>query len=479
MAIPIPQVGCRTQAADEPTGRWGEIQFQLTLPEALNTLLEFTGATAGWIGLVRADGRLYFPARAGTFSDAWLTLQLGQTSIWGFAVGEGPAIVNDLPRIAILGDPPLRNLLICLLPRGTKPAGQLVLANKPNGFNSQDAAGPQMMAHLLSRQLVGEETSGPSFSMTLLRQVLDHLPEGVLIVDQKGSLLFANTTWGQWTGYASEELCGRRPPFPFWVSQAELTALAEIKRSSEAVVSSQGTETGRSTAAGWQQYLLPFRHQDRSLFWCQMETTAMEICGQAVRIAFLRQIPTLAGAARSAQASSTPQLGPPLPRARAPDSCCSRTGAETLPLSHPAYGTVSFRRTEELVLLMRSEGFIELWDKGWEELTGLTCEDLAGVSTELFLDWLFPHQCHRSFVADLFHQTERGGVQALLEVAGRTGNCPLVCTFLPVRTASLRSSVNDAWLILARAPDGTTTKKSRRRRRFRKSSLLRRTRFCH
>jgi hypothetical protein len=153
----------------------------------------------------------------------------------------------------------------------------------------------------------------------------------------------------------------------------------------------------------------------------------------------------------------------------------------------PDEPTVRWRQAGEMALLMRPEGRLEWWDKRWEELTGLTRQDLLGVPTELFLDWLFPRQCHRSFVADLFHQPQRGGAQALLEVAGRTGNCPLLCTFLPVRAANLRrdssvtgkrvkyptdvrSSVADAWLILAGAPEGIPTEKRRRRRGFRKTT---------
>jgi hypothetical protein len=106
------------------------------------------------------------------------------------------------------------------------------------------------------------------------------------------------------------------------------------------------------------------------------------------------------------------------------------------------------------------------------------------------LDWLFPHQYQRSFVADLFHQPGRGSARALLEVAARTGNCPLLCTFLPVRAAhggrdslatgkrskypaaDFGSNVAYAWLILARVPDEATTEKNRRRRGLRKSSVL-------
>src|SRR6266849_5801174 len=86
--------------------------------EALDGLLEFTGATAGWIGLVDPAGNLSFPARSGTFPESWLTLQQGQAKVWGFEVREGTVLLNDLPALPALGEPPLRNLLSCSLVRG-------------------------------------------------------------------------------------------------------------------------------------------------------------------------------------------------------------------------------------------------------------------------------------------------------------------------------------------------------------------------
>jgi PAS domain-containing protein len=123
-----------------------------------------------------------------------------------------------------------------------------------------------------------------------------------------------------------------------------------------------------------------------------------------------------------------------------------------------------------MALLLRPSGVVDFWDEHWEELTGLTPQELAGVSGELFLDWLLPRQSDRDFVADLFHQPRRGGSQALLEIAGRKGNRQLLCRFLPVRTAALRQeprvsragaptavadvrfSGTDAWLLCASNP---------------------------
>src|SRR5262249_8426466 len=149
---------------------------------------------------------------------------------------------------------------------------------KSDGFTPQDATAVQTMAHFLSRQLDRRgETARRSWHATLLRRALDEVREGILIVDHLGNLVFANATWELWTGYASEELCNRPPPFPFWISHAELAALGELKRSlPDTLLSEQGPGARPPSETGPAQDLLPFRHRNHSLFWCQMETTTTE-----------------------------------------------------------------------------------------------------------------------------------------------------------------------------------------------------------
>src|SRR5262249_54117295 len=216
------------------------------LQEILDGLLEFTGATAGWIGLADPAGGISFPARSGAFAESWLTLQQGQAAVWGFAVGEGPVLLNDLPALPALGEPPLHNLLSCSVSRAgekgpdvlttvgqtpapEQPVGHIVLANKPQGFLSHDSTALQMTAHLVSRHLL---SSPPSATLppaaALWRLGLDRTHEGVLVVDRAGRLLFANAAWSRWTGFPAEELIGRVAPFPFWVSHRDLATLGGL-----------------------------------------------------------------------------------------------------------------------------------------------------------------------------------------------------------------------------------------------------------
>jgi PAS domain S-box-containing protein len=108
-----------------------------------------------------------------------------------------------------------------------------------------------------------------------------------------------------------------------------------------------------------------------------------------------------------------------------------------------------------LPLLLRPGGEVQFWDERWQALTGLTAGDLAGVPTEVVLDWLFPRQPDRDRAADLLHQTPtrgaRHGFQAVLEVLTRTGSRPLACTFLPVPGEGAQR-----WLLLVGLSDTPT-----------------------
>src|SRR5262249_57436709 len=106
------------------------------LGEAVDALLEVTGATAGWVGLALEPwGSLTFPVRRGEVPEAWLTLQQGQAGAWGLGLPTGPALVNDLPPLPQLGAPPLR----CFLPWPSSPrnavAGPIALRRQPGGFS--------------------------------------------------------------------------------------------------------------------------------------------------------------------------------------------------------------------------------------------------------------------------------------------------------------------------------------------------------
>jgi PAS domain-containing protein len=194
------------------------------LGQVLEALLEFTGAAAGWVGLVGADGRLTFPARRGDFADSWLTTQQGQDNpVWGFEVRELCTLTNlAVPK---LGEPVVGNLLSCPLLLGGVPRGQVVLVNKPGGFAPADTPVLQVMTHLMSRALARRPGPPPPDPLPrFLRLALDRSADGAFVVDARGLLVYANPVWVRWTGFGLEELLARPAPFPFWVSLRQIVA---------------------------------------------------------------------------------------------------------------------------------------------------------------------------------------------------------------------------------------------------------------
>jgi PAS domain S-box-containing protein len=256
-------------------GETGEVFPGLGM--ALESLLEFIGATAGWVCLRDESGGPTFPVRRGEVPDTWLRLQQSRGSVWGFAVREGPTLLNDLRPWAALGEPPLHNLLSCPLGDGENVRGHVALANKPQGFASQDAAVLQGMAHHMLR-LLGRPEPAPRPTAELpaaWRRILDRAAQGILVLDESGALLYANATWLDWTGFRAEDLLGRQAPFPFWVSQHDLVR-------------------AMSMASAVPTSAVPFRRRDQSLLWCQVETVTESWRGRPMTVAFLQQTTALA-----------------------------------------------------------------------------------------------------------------------------------------------------------------------------------------
>ena len=489
-----------------------------SLAEVLASSREFLGAAAGWIGL-REPGRGFtFPIRQGEVPASWLELQQTRGSVWGFTVGEEPTLLNDLSPLAGSTDAPLRNLLACSLRRAGEVVGYVALANKAHGFTSPDAAVLQGMAHHLGRLLDRQPVPGGAVVElpASWQRILDRATEGILVLDDAGTLVYANAVWLAWTGFAADELLGRTPPFPFWISPHDL---ARATTSAPAAAST-----------------LPFRRRDQSVFWCRIETVMESWDGRSLTVAFLHQPPVLTPPAPIPEDMPPPirgdmplalavtdgsgrllwsnaalaRLAPrgvarhrPLTDTLAPSAAAvldqflrelggaepGRMGAVFLPtgdrplalfwVSIPLRDGIGFlfALTDEpdgfpvllgnhvgssplastplpewLPLLLEAGGGVEGWDSDWEERTGLAARDVAGSRSELVLDWLFPQQHDRDRVADCFHQLQPTSCQFILDVTTPGGSRPMACTFLPLPLAE-STAAHRCWLLLVGEPD--------------------------
>lgn len=372
----------------------------------LESLLAFLGAAAGWLALRDSSGRMTFALARGAFADDWLSWQHSPEGVWGIAADEGPMLLNELDRWTALGDPPLRNLLSCPLRQAGAIVGRVTLANKPQGFSTLDTHALQAVAHTLAALLHRPEASAWPAAWGRL---LERIPEGILVLDESGLLVYANRTWLEWTDFDASELLGRRAPFPFWPEPRDLAcALSEAE----------------SAPAG----TVPFRRRDRSLFWCQVESETERWAGQSMTVAVLRQ--RLEETAIAIEPQGFP-FGP-----------LSHDEPSESPHAPGSYW---------LPLLVELGGGIEGWCPRWEELTGLSAADVEGGRTELVLDWLFPQQSDRERVSDCFQHADADGCQLLLDVVAPNGSRPLLCNFYPLPKAE--PSVVQRWLLLIGEPE--------------------------
>jgi signal transduction histidine kinase len=524
-----------------PESAWlpGSEELIRDLGDALSALLEFTGSYAGWVGLIGLDGRLTFPIRQGEFPETWLLWQQGHDIPWGFGIQEGPTLLNDVPPLPGMGKPHLRNLLSCPLAPAGRPRGQVVLANKPHGFTSHDAAVLQGLAHWIGHRLTraadSSATAQPA-STYLPCKTLDRLADGVFVLEDGGRLVYANATWLNWTGFALDELIGQSAPYPFWISHR---ALALLGRRGELPASLDASEAACPHSA------LPFRRRDDSLFWCRLEIVAEELAGRRLVVALLQKsdsaVPSTPAYPEKIAISSSVNLPADLPFAAAltnhegrivwanerffqqiaPASVAlgsplrdrfvgvsatalQRLATQTNPGPSGRLGRLVVRLAGEkkaspplvgywttltladgagiffgfsedwaalgqpddwanhaspgfsqpgggcLALLLSAGNEVVFWDERWQRRTGLAERDLAGVPSEVVLDWLFPRQRDREVVADLLHQPNRHGGQVVLDVLSPATGRPLLCTFLPVA-----DSGSNRWLLLAADPGST------------------------
>jgi signal transduction histidine kinase len=505
------------------------------LGESLAAVLEFTGASAGWIGLQQEDGCLAFPVRQGAIAQAWLTLQQGRAGPWGFGVGEESTLLNNLSHLRGLGEPALNNLLSCPLMRNGAKCGQIAAANKPNGFNSHDASVFQALAHWISRRL--ERANPPpveqlDISAALPCDLLNRLDEGVFVGDETGRLVWANTTWLGWTGFSLAQLVGQVAPFPFWISHQDLVLLRLEKSAPADSTGEEAIPTSRP---------LPFRRNDKTVFWCSLETIIEDLAGGRFVLALLRKAPDAAAPPPSSAAAKAAPGQPhnlPLPAdlpfaaARTdatgriiwanelffqqiapapvalgarmqerlvgiPANLLQRVAAETRAERRGQVGRLIFHTVEGgisrplivhwstltlldgvdflfafsddwselglyddwpgargtefqqpgadcLALLLTPGREVALWDPRWSARTGLADRELAGVPSEVALDWLFPTQRDRNRVADLMLHPERRTGQLVLDLLIPGGSQPFVCTFLAVSQPG-----GHRWLLLA------------------------------
>jgi PAS domain S-box-containing protein len=68
---------------------------------------------------------------------------------------------------------------------------------------------------------------GESFSASLLRNA----PNPILVINSDMSIRYVNPAFEQQTGFSTEELVGKQPPFPYWIPETHRQFMKELDRS--------------------------------------------------------------------------------------------------------------------------------------------------------------------------------------------------------------------------------------------------------
>jgi PAS domain S-box-containing protein len=373
------------------------------LHDLLTSALAILDAAAGWIAVQDAAGFVSVPVRHGISSQVGLPWPQIGGNVWGIALGDEAAFLNELPPALKVGEVRLHNLMSCPLRREDRLIGHLVAANKPHDFTERDAAVLQGLAQALSPFLDRRLAPPPPLELSpAWRRIFDRAAEAIFLLDESGVLRYVNEAWLEWTGFRAEELLGHTAPFPFWVYQQDLTRLTSTPPLGANVV--------------------PFRRRDRTLLWCRLETEIDRWNDRIVTAAFLQRAstPTEESERAKIETTQTSTLRPPAPT--------------------------------WLPLLIDVDGGIESWGPRWSELTGLSSHDVEGSRGDLVLDWLFPQQRDRERVADCLHHPESKSCQVVLEIATASGSKPVLCTFLPCPLAEAPAATR-RWLLLVDVED--------------------------
>ncbi len=111
--------------------------------------------------------------------------------------------------------PPMTSYLGLPVVRGGELVGMIGLANMPGGFHQEhvDFLQPLLAAigQLIEASSLREQIAEDRTSIARLSQVASQSPAGILITDASGAVEWANEGFELITGFAREELLGRRP----------------------------------------------------------------------------------------------------------------------------------------------------------------------------------------------------------------------------------------------------------------------------
>jgi len=184
--------------------------------------LKLTGGTLGYVGYVDPDhGRLVCTTMGDETRAACPAVDDGavyhrDSGLWGWSFDHRAAILTNHPTTdsraagTLPGHFSIESFLCAPALSQGRVIGQVALANKPGGFGQRDLRLVERLADLFALAIERERSSQLLERSELrFRTLVEHIGEGVGVVDAEERFLFANTAAERIFGVAPGQLEGR------------------------------------------------------------------------------------------------------------------------------------------------------------------------------------------------------------------------------------------------------------------------------
>jgi len=100
--------------------------------------------------------------------------------------------------------------------------------------------------------------AGESFSANLLRNA----PNPILVISSDMSIRYVNPAFEEKTGFSTEELLGKQPPFPYWIPETHRQFL-------------EGLEKAKNSGLGAMQVERQYQKKNGERFWVEVSTSGI------------------------------------------------------------------------------------------------------------------------------------------------------------------------------------------------------------
>ena len=217
--------------------------------EVLQVILEAMQSPYGTFAYINEDGDRIVPSMA---RDIWDECKIPGKSIffprkeWGDTIWAGcliekRAILSNGPFKADGHIPVIRSLAVPIIHQG-KAIGNFVVGNKETDYNQKDQkmleiiasyTAPILNARLqrdIQEKLHKKAEEALRDSQKFSSNLLNNSPHPILLINPDTSLRYVNPALETLTGFSSEEIIGRKAPYPWWTEETMQKTGEDLKK---------------------------------------------------------------------------------------------------------------------------------------------------------------------------------------------------------------------------------------------------------